>query len=193
MFYTACGDTFRFILFCFLTPIQVDNDSYYFRGYAHWGVHETMLTDTVRTGGYERAICDNAAYFKDKVRMVWRRSCFQFRFVLFYFILFWCVSLVCLLVLLFWLVVFFNVFAFDLGPAVLVHIVKHRRIRPIHNCKVCCRPCDSGTAFGTSLFRGVEVSMGRVKTGRVINIPQHGRPICPARLHHYDGSFIDIS
>ncbi|CAN0115742.1 unnamed protein product [Scytosiphon promiscuus] len=46
---------------------QVDNDSYYFRGYAHWGVHETMLTDTVRTGGYERAICDNAAFFKDKV------------------------------------------------------------------------------------------------------------------------------
>eukprot|EP00752_Nemacystus_decipiens_P010411 g9278.t1 len=45
----------------------VDNDSYYFRGYAHWGVHETMLTDTVRTGGYERAICDNAAFFKDKV------------------------------------------------------------------------------------------------------------------------------
>ncbi|CAN0413077.1 unnamed protein product, partial [Laminaria digitata] len=42
-------------------------DSYYFRGYAHWGVHETMLTDTVRTGGYEKAICDNAAYFKDKV------------------------------------------------------------------------------------------------------------------------------
>ncbi|CAM9819874.1 unnamed protein product [Ectocarpus fasciculatus] len=26
-----------------------------------------MLTDTVRTGGYERAICDNAAFFKDKV------------------------------------------------------------------------------------------------------------------------------
>lgn len=48
--------------------LQVDNDSYYFRGYAHWGVHETMLTDTVRTGGYERAICDNAAFFKDKVR-----------------------------------------------------------------------------------------------------------------------------
>ncbi|CAN0484394.1 unnamed protein product [Ectocarpus sp. 12 AP-2014] len=45
----------------------VDNDSYYFRGYAHWGVHETMLTDTVRTGGYERAICDNAPFFKDKV------------------------------------------------------------------------------------------------------------------------------
>eukprot|EP00903_Cladosiphon_okamuranus_P008475 g8142.t1 len=47
--------------------VGVDNDSYYFRGYAHWGVHETMLTDTVRTGGYERAICDNAAFFKDKV------------------------------------------------------------------------------------------------------------------------------
>lgn len=50
---------------------QVDNDSYYFRGYAHWGVHETMLTDTVRTGGYEKAICDNAAFFKDKVCMIW--------------------------------------------------------------------------------------------------------------------------
>lgn len=45
----------------------MDNDSYYFRGYAHWGVHETMLTDTVRTGGYERAICDNASFFKGKV------------------------------------------------------------------------------------------------------------------------------
>lgn len=67
---------------------QVDNDSYYFRGYAHWGVHETMLTDTVRTGGYERAICDNAAFFKDKVRLsqhIWMYfffcSCSNGRFI----------------------------------------------------------------------------------------------------------------
>lgn len=46
----------------------MDNDSYYFKSYSHWGVHETMLTDKVRTGGYERAICGNPAVFKGKVR-----------------------------------------------------------------------------------------------------------------------------
>jgi ubiquinone/menaquinone biosynthesis C-methylase UbiE len=33
-----------------------DNDSYYFASYGHFGIHETMLRDEVRTGSYERAI-----------------------------------------------------------------------------------------------------------------------------------------
>lgn len=45
-----------------------DNDTYYFESYAHFSIHETMLRDEVRTGGYARAIQENAeALIKDKV------------------------------------------------------------------------------------------------------------------------------
>lgn len=44
----------------------VDNDSYYFKSYAHYGIHEVMLKDTVRTGSYERAICQNRKLFEGK-------------------------------------------------------------------------------------------------------------------------------
>ncbi|CAM9385643.1 unnamed protein product [Choristocarpus tenellus] len=50
-----------------MIEVGPDNDSYYFRSYAHWGVHETMLMDTVRTGGYKQAICGNAQFFKNMV------------------------------------------------------------------------------------------------------------------------------
>lgn len=44
----------------------VDNDSYYFKSYSHYGIHEQMLKDTVRTGAYERAIMENPTLFHGK-------------------------------------------------------------------------------------------------------------------------------
>ncbi|CAM9440311.1 unnamed protein product, partial [Phaeothamnion confervicola] len=42
------------------------NDASYFRGYSHLGIHETMLRDSVRTGGYKWAIMNNRRLFKGK-------------------------------------------------------------------------------------------------------------------------------
>lgn len=43
------------------------DDSYYFEGYSHIGIHETMLRDFPRTNSYASAFRENAAYFKDKI------------------------------------------------------------------------------------------------------------------------------
>ncbi|KAJ2547906.1 Nuclear SAM-dependent mono-and asymmetric methyltransferase [Coemansia sp. RSA 1933] len=40
---------------------------YYFDSYAHFGIHEEMLKDVVRTTSYRDAILKNKAIFKDKV------------------------------------------------------------------------------------------------------------------------------
>eukprot|EP00163_Fabomonas_tropica_P033064 TRINITY_DN853_c0_g1_i8.p1 TRINITY_DN853_c0_g1~~TRINITY_DN853_c0_g1_i8.p1 ORF type:complete len:235 (-),score=86.49 TRINITY_DN853_c0_g1_i8:597-1301(-) len=40
---------------------------YYFHSYAHFGIHEEMLKDTVRTNTYMKVIYDNKHLFKDKV------------------------------------------------------------------------------------------------------------------------------
>ncbi|KAK9821131.1 hypothetical protein WJX81_004539, partial [Elliptochloris bilobata] len=40
---------------------------YYNQSYSHWGIHEEMLKDTVRTRSYQQAIMRNAFLFKDKV------------------------------------------------------------------------------------------------------------------------------
>ncbi|KXS19104.1 S-adenosyl-L-methionine-dependent methyltransferase [Gonapodya prolifera JEL478] len=40
---------------------------YYFDSYAHFGIHEEMLKDTVRTSSYRNAIYQNKHIFKDKV------------------------------------------------------------------------------------------------------------------------------
>lgn len=40
---------------------------YYFDSYAHFGIHEEMLKDEVRTLSYMRAIEENAHLFKDKI------------------------------------------------------------------------------------------------------------------------------
>jgi len=40
---------------------------YYFDSYAHFGIHEEMLKDEVRTNAYRNAIVNNAHLFKDKV------------------------------------------------------------------------------------------------------------------------------
>jgi len=40
---------------------------YYFDSYSHFGIHEEMLKDKVRTGTYQRAIVSNPHIFKDKI------------------------------------------------------------------------------------------------------------------------------
>eukprot|EP01054_Gregarina_sp_Poly1_P007482 Gregarina_sp_Poly_1__7481@NODE_416_length_8734_cov_134_157609_g338_i0_p4_GENE_NODE_416_length_8734_cov_134_157609_g338_i0NODE_416_length_8734_cov_134_157609_g338_i0_p4_ORF_typecomplete_len390_score55_90PrmA/PF06325_13/6_7e24Methyltransf_25/PF13649_6/1_1e03Methyltransf_25/PF13649_6/1_3e14Methyltransf_25/PF13649_6/1_7e03Methyltransf_31/PF13847_6/3_9e12MTS/PF05175_14/3_3e12PRMT5/PF05185_16/9_3e12CMAS/PF02353_20/1_8e10Methyltransf_16/PF10294_9/3e10Cons_hypoth95/PF03602_15/2_1e09Methyltransf_23/PF134 len=47
-------------------PEEKSSD-YYFNSYAHFGIHEDMLKDSVRTGAYRRAIVDNPHLFKDKI------------------------------------------------------------------------------------------------------------------------------
>lgn len=39
----------------------------YFAGYGHYGIHEEMLKDVVRTGNYQRFIVENPDLFQDKV------------------------------------------------------------------------------------------------------------------------------
>jgi protein arginine N-methyltransferase 1 len=54
-----------FTLFLFLSlPHSAD---YYFDSYSHFGIHEEMLKDTVRTQTYMKSIMNNKALFKDKV------------------------------------------------------------------------------------------------------------------------------
>ena len=40
---------------------------YYFQSYSHFGIHEEMLKDKVRTLAYRKAILNNQALFRDKV------------------------------------------------------------------------------------------------------------------------------
>eukprot|EP01026_Neomeris_dumetosa_P025202 TRINITY_DN2076_c0_g1_i2.p1 TRINITY_DN2076_c0_g1~~TRINITY_DN2076_c0_g1_i2.p1 ORF type:complete len:345 (+),score=22.81 TRINITY_DN2076_c0_g1_i2:369-1403(+) len=40
---------------------------YYFDSYSHFGIHEEMLKDSVRTGSYKNAILNNHFNFKDKI------------------------------------------------------------------------------------------------------------------------------
>jgi protein arginine N-methyltransferase 1 len=50
--------------------IEYQKDSkldYYFESYSHFGIHEEMLKDEVRTMSYMRAICKNKHLFKDKI------------------------------------------------------------------------------------------------------------------------------
>jgi protein arginine N-methyltransferase 3 len=49
-----------------VAAIDIDEDSGYFDGYAHYSIHHTMLADTVRTESYRDAILQNPSIFKDK-------------------------------------------------------------------------------------------------------------------------------
>jgi len=40
---------------------------YYFESYSHYGIHEEMIRDSIRTSTYKSAIMDNPSLFKDKV------------------------------------------------------------------------------------------------------------------------------
>lgn len=46
---------------------ELTSKDYYFDSYAHFGIHEEMLKDEVRTNSYRNAIEQNAHLFKDKV------------------------------------------------------------------------------------------------------------------------------
>ncbi|PHJ22706.1 arginine n-methyltransferase [Cystoisospora suis] len=46
---------------------NLSSADYYFNSYAHFGIHEEMLKDSVRTGCYQRAICQNSHLFADKI------------------------------------------------------------------------------------------------------------------------------
>jgi len=45
----------------------ISSADYYFNSYAHFGIHEEMLKDSIRTGSYQRAIQNNRHLFEDKV------------------------------------------------------------------------------------------------------------------------------
>lgn len=46
---------------------DMTSSDYYFNSYAHFGIHEEMLKDEVRTRSYMRAICDNPHLFANKI------------------------------------------------------------------------------------------------------------------------------
>ncbi|KAI9571162.1 protein arginine N-methyltransferase [Boletus coccyginus] len=48
------------------SPDSMTSRDYYADSYAHFGIHEEMLKDTVRTGSYRAAILDNGHLFKGK-------------------------------------------------------------------------------------------------------------------------------
>lgn len=47
--------------------VEKTSKDYYFDSYSHFGIHEEMLKDTVRTRTYMKSIVDNKHLFKDKV------------------------------------------------------------------------------------------------------------------------------
>uniref|UniRef100_A0A8C6KIM8 type I protein arginine methyltransferase n=1 Tax=Nothobranchius furzeri TaxID=105023 RepID=A0A8C6KIM8_NOTFU len=51
----------------FLSPEEMTSRDYYFDSYAHFGIHEEMLKDEVRTLTYRNAMHHNKHVFKDKI------------------------------------------------------------------------------------------------------------------------------
>ncbi|XP_036068454.1 protein arginine N-methyltransferase 8-B isoform X1 [Oryzias melastigma] len=51
----------------FLTPEEMTSQDYYFDSYAHFGIHEEMLKDEVRTLTYRNSMYHNKHVFKDKI------------------------------------------------------------------------------------------------------------------------------
>jgi len=49
-----------------ISPDSMTSKDYYADSYAHFGIHEEMLKDSVRTGSYRTAIVDNGHLFKGK-------------------------------------------------------------------------------------------------------------------------------
>lgn len=50
-----------------MAPDEMTSRDYYFDSYAHFGIHEEMLKDEVRTLTYRNAMCHNKHLFKGKV------------------------------------------------------------------------------------------------------------------------------
>jgi hypothetical protein len=51
-------------------PEDMTSRDYYFDSYAHFGIHEEMLKDEVRTLTYRNAMYHNKHLFKDKVSIL---------------------------------------------------------------------------------------------------------------------------
>ncbi|CAB1460106.1 unnamed protein product [Pleuronectes platessa] len=51
----------------FLSPEDMTSRDYYFDSYAHFGIHEEMLKDEVRTLTYRNSMYHNKHVFKDKI------------------------------------------------------------------------------------------------------------------------------
>uniref|UniRef100_A0AAV2L2A1 Uncharacterized protein n=1 Tax=Knipowitschia caucasica TaxID=637954 RepID=A0AAV2L2A1_KNICA len=51
----------------FLNPEEMTSRDYYFDSYAHFGIHEEMLKDEVRTLTYRNSMYHNKHIFKDKI------------------------------------------------------------------------------------------------------------------------------
>ncbi|TNM91365.1 hypothetical protein fugu_019745 [Takifugu bimaculatus] len=51
----------------FISPEDMTSRDYYFDSYAHFGIHEEMLKDEVRTLTYRNAMYHNKHMFKDKI------------------------------------------------------------------------------------------------------------------------------
>ena len=49
------------------TMHSITTSDYYFDSYSHFGIHEEMLKDEVRTRSYMNAIEQNKHLFKDKI------------------------------------------------------------------------------------------------------------------------------
>ncbi|KAI0769694.1 S-adenosyl-L-methionine-dependent methyltransferase [Trametes elegans] len=50
-----------------VSPDSMTSKDYYADSYAHFGIHEEMLKDSVRTGSYRNAIVNNSHLFKDRL------------------------------------------------------------------------------------------------------------------------------
>ncbi|XP_038636866.1 protein arginine N-methyltransferase 8-B isoform X2 [Scyliorhinus canicula] len=50
----------------YLTPDEMTSKDYYFDSYAHFGIHEEMLKDEIRTLTYRNSVYHNKHVFKDK-------------------------------------------------------------------------------------------------------------------------------
>ncbi|KAK4828591.1 hypothetical protein QYF61_000043 [Mycteria americana] len=50
-----------------INPEEMTSRDYYFDSYAHFGIHEEMLKDEVRTLTYRNSMYHNKHVFKDKV------------------------------------------------------------------------------------------------------------------------------
>ncbi|KAJ1605330.1 arginine n-methyltransferase, partial [Cryptosporidium canis] len=50
-----------------LVQEDISSADYYFNSYAHFGIHEEMLKDSIRTGSYQKAIMTNKHLFQDKI------------------------------------------------------------------------------------------------------------------------------
>jgi protein arginine N-methyltransferase 1 len=68
LFYSGCVYWIGYIMSSEDSTIpSLTSRDYYFDSYAHFGIHEEMLKDEVRTNSYRNAILQNKHLFKDKI------------------------------------------------------------------------------------------------------------------------------